>query len=38
MARRRRYSVEFKRQALKRANEPGVTDALVCEESGISTR
>ncbi len=38
MARRKRYSVEFKRQALKRADEPGVTDALVCEELGISTR
>lgn len=38
MARRKRYSPEFKRQALKRANEPGVTDALVCDELGISTR
>jgi transposase-like protein len=38
MARRKRYSAEFKRQALKRANEPGVIDALVCEELGISTR
>ena len=38
MARRKRYSAEFKRQALRRADEPGVTDALVCEESGISTR
>ena len=38
MGRRKRYSAEFKRQALKRANEPGVTDALVCEELGISTR
>ena len=38
MARRKRYSTEFKQQALKRANEPGVTDALVCEELGISTR
>ena len=38
MARRKRYSEEFKRQALKRADEPGVTDALVCEELGISTR
>ena len=28
----------FKQQALRRANEPGVTDALVCEELGISTR
>ena len=38
MARRKRYSAEFKRQALKRANEPGVTNALVCEELGVSTR
>ena len=38
MARRKRYSAEFKRQTLKRADEPGVTDSLVCEELGISTR
>jgi len=38
MARRKRYSAEFKRQALKRANEPGMTDALVCEELGFRTR
>jgi transposase len=38
MARRKRYSAEFKRQALRRADEPGVTDALVCEELGVSTR
>jgi transposase len=38
MARRKRYSAQFKRQALRRAAEPGVTDALVCEELGISTR
>lgn len=38
MARRKRFSAEFKRQALRRADEPGVTDALVCEELGISTR
>ena len=38
MARRKRYSEEFKRQALNRADEPGVTDALVCEELGVSTR
>ena len=38
MTRRKRYSAEFKRQALKRSDEPGVTDALVCEELGISTR
>ena len=38
MGRRKRYSAEFKRQALRRANEPGVTDALVCEELGVSSR
>lgn len=38
MARRRRFSAEFKRQALRRAAEPGMTDALVCEELGVSTR
>ena len=38
MARRKRYSAEFKRQALRRANEPGMTDASVCEELGVSTR
>lgn len=38
MGRRKRYSAEFKRQALKRANEPGVKDALVHEELDISTR
>ena len=34
MARRKRFSAEFKRQALRRAAEPGMTDALVCEELG----
>ena len=38
MARRKRYSAEFKQQSLRRANEPGVTDALVCEELGVSAR
>jgi len=38
MARRKRYSPEFKRQALRRANEPGVSDAIVSEELGVSTR
>jgi transposase len=38
MGRRKRYSAEFKRQALKRADEPGVTDVLVCEELGVSAR
>ena len=34
----KRYSPEFKREALKRASEEGTTDATVCEELGISTR
>ena len=34
----RRYSPEFKREALKRASEEGVTDVQVCEELGISAR
>ena len=38
MTRRKRYSAEFKREALRRANEEGVTDALVAEELGFSTR
>ena len=38
MARRKRYSAEFKREALRRANEPGVTDVLVAEELEISAR
>ena len=38
MARRKRYGAEFKRQALKRADELGVTDVLVCEELGVSAR
>jgi transposase len=38
MGRRKRYSGEFKREALQRANEPGVTDLLVAEELGISAR
>ncbi len=38
MARRKRYSAEFKLEAIRRADEPGVTDALVCEELGVSTR
>ena len=32
MTRRKRFSIAFKRQALKRVDEKGVTDALVCEE------
>jgi transposase len=34
----RRYSPEFKREAIKRASEEGMTDAAVCKELGISTR
>ncbi len=38
MTRRKRYSAEFKREALGRANEEGVTDVLVAEELGIDAR
>jgi transposase len=39
MTRRERYRAEFKREALRRANEEGVTDVLVAEELvGINTR
>ncbi len=38
MSRRKRYSAEFKREALKCANEEGVTDVLVAEELGINAR
>jgi transposase-like protein len=34
----KRYSSEFKREAIRRASEEGVTDAVVCAELGISTR
>jgi len=34
----RRYSPEFKRQALKRASEDGMTDQGVCDDLGISAR
>jgi len=34
----RRYSPEFKREALRRANQDDVTDIQVCEELGISAR
>ena len=34
----RRYSSEFKRLALKRANEDGVTDKKVCKDLGVSER
>ncbi len=38
MTRRKRYSAEIKREALKRANEEGVTDVLVAEDLGINAR
>jgi transposase len=34
----KRYSSEFKREAILRAGEEGVTDRSVCDELGISTR
>ena len=34
----KRYSAEFKRQAILRASEEGMTDKAVCDELGISTR
>ena len=38
MTRRKRYSAEFKREALRHANEEGVTDVVVAEELGINAR
>ncbi len=38
MSRRKRYSAEFKWEAIRRANEEGVTDVLVAEELGINAR
>ncbi|MGB5492578.1 MAG: transposase [Woeseiaceae bacterium] len=34
----RRYSPEYKRLALKRSSEDGVTDREVCKDLGISER
>ena len=34
----KRYSAEFKREALRRASEDGMTDKVVCEELRISAR
>jgi transposase len=34
----KRYSSEFKREALLRASEEGMTDKAVCDELGISSR
>jgi transposase-like protein len=36
MTRRKRYSAEFKREALRRANEAGVTDVLVAEKRKLA--
>ena len=36
--RHRRYSAEFKREAIRRSTEEGITDKAVCDELGISTR
>jgi hypothetical protein len=38
LKRYKRYSSEFKREAIRRASEEGVTDAAVCAELGISAR
>ncbi len=34
----KRYSSEFKREAILRAAEEGISDKAVCDELGISTR
>jgi len=34
----KRYSPEFKREALMRASEEGATETIVCEELDISAR
>ena len=34
----KRYSAEFKREALKRSSEDGMTDKQVCTDLGISER
>ena len=34
----KRYSAEFKREAIRRATEERITDKAVCDELGISTR
>ena len=34
----KRYSSEFKREAILRADEEGISDKSVCDELGISTR
>ncbi len=34
----KRYSPEFKRHALKKASEDGMTDKVVCDDLGIGPR
>ena len=34
----KRFSAEFKREAILRAAEDGVTDKAVCDELGVTTR
>ena len=34
----KRYSSEFKKEAIRRATEEGITDKAVCDELGVSTR
>ena len=34
----KRYGAEFKKEAIRRAAEEGLTDQAVCDELGISTR
>ncbi len=34
----KRFSAEFKREAILRASEEGVTDKAVCDELGVTTR
>ena len=34
----KRFSSEFKREAIRRAAEEGMSDKAVCEELGVSTR
>ena len=34
----KRFSSEFKREAILRASEEGMTDKAVCDDLGVSTR
>ena len=38
MGRRKRYSAEFKKEALQRANEPGVTDLDLAKQRNGPTQ